>query len=95
MRRNTDCRIDYRSIDSRICVFLQLMPSATSETMSELVSNPNVHKAENQNVCWNFESDVQKEEHHHEKDEEPGSFVSWSGVHSQGVRHGDSSRVHV
>lgn len=57
----------------------------STKTMSQLVRDPNVHKAQDQNVCWNLESDVQKEEHDDEKDEKPGCFVSWSCIHPQSV----------
>lgn len=64
-----------------------------TETVAQLICDPNVDEAENEDVDRNVEFDVEKNEHYDEEDKEPCRPVSWTAVHAKCVRDCDL-RVH-
>lgn len=85
-------------VGCRSCLVCALFDA---EAMPELVGHPYVNEAQDQNVDWNLELDVQKYQHDNEKDEKPGCPVTWSHVHFESIsdrdvrRHGPTNDVRL
>lgn len=63
--------------------------SVDTETVTQLICDPNVYEAENKDVDRNVEFDIKKDEHDEEEDEEPCRPMTWTVVHAEGVRDRD------